>query len=482
MHPLRKEILQYLQETATSISEADPSALFHAYKVEDHPATYDEYKECVEDKAHLLDRLLELSAPQILLHAEASKLITFFPPSDDSRKYESVIEKMTAMIKEIDEGASWEVERADVIAQETIDAVSDVIEEANASLSDEDTMRRAYSWYRHPKRMHERILRHAQRSLRMPDISEDNPLENYGQDVLEEDLNYKRYILEEFTYKVTDMRKIAIGCEQIAAGGTVLNQKEHRYSVAQNHARFPNLDYTEQQRATFRDYGKSLQELLQKIPDISDIVLPRRIRQRKDVDFSVEELVKDPMDITFGNDAGCCIAVSTNREDLINGWTVPHYQLDPHIRLFGIYRSMGQKRTRVGLIPAFETAFQRAFSGNVPREKTILSCNSIELSSVGIPGGTETKTELTRYAEQWIQTYAQTYGYYGATMGHHSYNAAVRFSQHTENMVREPLAFIGRIQGFHSDIFQRTPDARQNYIYRTKPHSCYWITKGRKSG
>jgi len=174
----------------------------------------------------------------------------------------------------------------------------------------------------------------------------------------------------------------------------------------------------------------------------------------------MKELPKDPLDVTFGNDSGCCIFVPNEIEKMQNGWTIPFYLYDPHIRLFSIYRD---KKQRIGLVIAFET-----FSKNEPN---VLCCNSLELSRIGIVGGRDTIKKLTDYVEDWLIRYAQEYGYFGVTMGSHSYNTAFNYSSRGGDTVKEELVFAGFREPFYSEIFVFDKNIR------TRPDSNYWLWK-----
>ena len=205
-----------------------------------------------------------------------------------------------------------------------------------------------------------------------------------------------------------------------------------------------------------------------------------QLRKKKDHTYILEEMPKNPLDVTFGNDSGCCIFVPEDISKLQNGVFVPRYLTNPHVRLFGVYRhdagngtsekSRSAKVQRMGLVLAFES------KGSYGKE--ILACNSLELSRLGISGGNETVRKVVEYAEQWLIGYAQEHGYAGVTMGRHSYNTSRNFSARSNDIVEEQMRFRQAGVTFYSDIFMLTKDES---VMKTRPRSCYWLWKKESS-
>ncbi|HII71123.1 TPA: hypothetical protein HA265_00005 [Candidatus Woesearchaeota archaeon] len=185
----------------------------------------------------------------------------------------------------------------------------------------------------------------------------------------------------------------------------------------------------------------------------------------------VEELPKDPMDVTFGNDSGCCIFVPESTNDLNNGIFVPVYLLDLNIRLFAVYRleNGGDKKHRMGLVVAFDTHTENG--------RNILACNSLELSAYGVAGGKPALCKLTNYVEDWLIGYARRHRYHGVAMGSHSYNTSANFSGRKGDVVRQTLIFNTEgeaLNPFYSDIFDWDSE---NALMKTRENACYWLDK-----
>ncbi len=308
-------------------------------------------------------------------------------------------------------------------------------------------------------------------------------------------LSNRQEFLNVYEHDVDAFFSLRTGLEQLLSGGPITNPEASPVSVLQNHYHFPNLQYSEATMAKVREIHKSLAELLNTLPDISDLAAPTYIRKKKDHTYAMVELPKNPLDITFGNDSGCCIFVPEELEELQNGIFVPFYLDNYHVRLFAVYRvdaseangtdahtlieqyQQGQgnvsskKVQRMGMVLAFDTVGPRGARG-----EKILTCNSLELSRFGIAGGNATIQKIVDYAEQqWLIGYAQQNGYRGVTMGRHSYNTSVNFSSQREEVVPEQLEFVQKKRQFHSDIFVWDEEHK---VMKTRPGSCYWLWRG----
>ncbi|MDO8656384.1 MAG: hypothetical protein Q7K45_04040 [Nanoarchaeota archaeon] len=267
-----------------------------------------------------------------------------------------------------------------------------------------------------------------------------------------------------------------VGLQQIIEGGPITNPEASPISVVQNHAGFPNISYSADTKTKLEEIVGQLRPLLDSLPDISDLTTSTKLRKKKDHRYILEELPKNPLDVTFGNDSGCCIFVPEDASKMQNGSFVPTYLTNPYVRLFGVYRSdasngsggkkLNEKAQRMGLVLAFES------KDSFGRE--ILACNSLELSRMGISGGNATVKQIVEHAENWLIGYAQQHGYAGVSMGRHSYNTSRNFSARSKDIVDEQLRFRQPGVTFYSDIFALN---KGEHIMKTRPNSCYWLWK-----
>ncbi len=287
------------------------------------------------------------------------------------------------------------------------------------------------------------------------------------QKLMKYSLDIKKGFIDHYEMDYSHIHDKIIGLEQILAGGQITNPTASQVSTLQNHGGFPNIPCSDKTLKTLIPLVEKIKTLFDEIPDISDLTLPGKIRKKRNHSYSVEELPKDPLDVTFGNDSGCCIFVPEELKDLQNGFSVPLYLYDKGVRLFGVYRE-DNKKSRMGLVLTFETRLPENLS------KKILTCNSLEISRFGVVGGRETLNKITNYVEDWLIGYSKKHGYYGLAMGSHSYNTSANYSNKTNDKVMEELIYAGRIRGFYSDIF--TFD-KESDIVKTRPNSLYWLWK-----
>jgi len=275
----------------------------------------------------------------------------------------------------------------------------------------------------------------------------------------------RQYFIDMRNSFLNRFRNASIGFKQILEGGPVTNPEATEVSSMQNHAGFANIKYSDDTKQELERIVEQMDELFRQLPDISALPTPSKLKRKRHLKYIMEEMPKDPTDITFGNDSGCCIFVDEDREKIHNGTFVPAYLLHPEVRIFGLYRVEGDKRQRMGMVLAFETGYEDN------REGKVLACNSLELSRLGIAGGNETVEKLVDYAEDWLAAYAKENGYDGACMGRHSYNTSVNYSSKTGETVDETLTFRNFPLMFYSDILQ----TRDEHSMATRDDSCYWL-------
>lgn len=283
-------------------------------------------------------------------------------------------------------------------------------------------------------------------------------------------LPLKAKFLEYYQDKISNYQKTLVGIQQILEGGPITNPHASPVSILQNHNQYPNIHYSDETKKALRALAGQMKFCFDKLPDISDLATPTKLRNKKNLTYIMEEMPKDPLDVTFGNDSGCCIFVPDS-VDQLKTFVVPLFILDPTIRLFSLSYVLEEKKRRIGFVLSFETTCK---ASDTSEDGLYLSCNSIELSRFGIPGGNATLKQLVDYAEQWLISYGSQFGYHGVTMGSHDYNTSVNYTQHLGNKVTHPLFFRPPGKAFYSDIFAFDP---QRKLMKTRPDSCYWLWK-----
>ncbi len=479
--------------------EKDEEQLVRIYAAEDYPKTEEEYLHVLKNKSSLFSKLYKLFSPPVILYSQLGSLEKLFVEKGHAFQEWSTNEQEIQQSFLEHQGNS---ERIQLLWEKHESYLHEIIDETREKTSSLRKMKKLYQLYTNPNYRKRRIILFGKKKIQMGKM---NDHENFplftesAREILETDIESRRCLLDMYNDEIVSLRSTCVGLQQIIEGGRVVNLEEDSYSTAQNHARFPNIPYPPAIKQTLQGTFEKIQQSLEKLTDMNDIVLPARKRKLQEFDFLLEELAKDPLDITFGNDGACCIAVSKEVENLGNGFSVPLYLLDKHIRLFGIYRQDSlSKKERIGIIPAFETTFQKEYKGlkkrlqifpkshikekeladafNYPTSNNIiLSCNSVEISPLGVPGGTETMSSLVKYVEDCLIKYTQEHGYAGISMGAHGYNTSFNYSIHTKERTEQALYFIGSVNFFHSDIFKhrRRKDGRYNIV--APLGSSYWL-------
>lgn len=294
-------------------------------------------------------------------------------------------------------------------------------------------------------------------------------LEDALQQLFHAPLDLRQTILEDYEGEVNGGHGRAshvttlAGLLQIISGGKITNPNVPEVSVLQNHAALPNIRYPAQIIQQLKPLVKKYQQLFDDLPDIDDLAISSKLRKRKSITYAVEEIPKNPLDVTVANDSGSCLYVPEQLKDLGNGVFIPYYLTLPQIRQFGVYRVQGERKHRMGSI--------RTFDVTTSDGRSILAANSLELSRYHIIGGKQTLQKLARYAEDFLAAYAEKFGYDGVVMGAHSYNTSTNFSSKSKDLVKDRLTFKTE-QPFYSDIFVWNPEQE---TLTTREKSCYWL-------
>lgn len=165
-------------------------------------------------------------------------------------------------------------------------------------------------------------------------------------------------------------------------------------------------------------------ELLQRevygMPDVTEINLSDKLNKPKPLEYSIRLEHKDPLDVKYGNDSGCCIGVYENTESIDNADTLPQMLVDNSTYFFGIYQKIGQsKERRVGIILGYQA--------QDIHENKVLACNSIELSPKMNPASEISK--IVTFAEEALREFGIRNGYSAVIMSAHDYNTSYNFSQ-----------------------------------------------------
>ncbi len=440
------------------------------------------YFRLLQTRFERLERLMELNAPNMILTNEIQMILAFSSPFDCSpEKYHPQTW-----------ATEFEQKHVDLPEEELYAIGRKAVADAKEILTDNSKAESAFQqWVDFQRQtIKVRVLYIAKRDVEKLSAGRDNEYEQEfspfteANIVTEDDddfdielngdallqklfkspLSLRQQFLGDYEEFVKEYTSSLIGLQQIIQGGPVTNPHASSVSVLQNHGNFPNITYSQPTLEKLPELVSELQNIFNELPDILDLASPTKIRKAKQHVYEMSELPKDPFDVEFGNDAGCCIFVPEKIEQLQNGAYVPFYLLHPHVHLFAQYRKEEKKRQRMGLVLAFDTKTKDG--------KRILAYNSLELSRFGLSGGQSTISRLVEYDEQWLIGYAQKHGYQGALMGGHWYNTAFNFTSRQGEKVQEQVDFVQKMVQFYSDIF--IADKERN-VMTVRQNSCYWL-------
>ena len=285
--------------------------------------------------------------------------------------------------------------------------------------------------------------------------------------LLKSDMNMKITFVNALFSETKYFQRLIEGILHLLSDNRITNNKYSAESALQNPNSFPNIDYPEEIKNQLRESCETLKEMFDNLIDVSALTCPSKLKKKKKVDYYLEKLEKDPLDVTFGNDSGCCLGID-KKNDNTNAWSIPHYLKEESTHLFALNYTYNMKETkkRMGLVLAFD-----AFTKN--KKEKVLVCNSLELSRLGIAGKREESIKkITQYTFDNLSQYAEKNGYDKVVMGNHSYNIPVTYGLVKDKLIYEgKLIFDGGNLG-HSDVFIFN---KINEKYETKKKSCFII-------
>ncbi len=190
---------------------------------------------------------------------------------------------------------------------------------------------------------------------------------------------------------------------------TVLNQRE---TITQMNS----LDKLLESIGLYIDshLGNELLNLQQMYGEIqSGKGLSSKLKNAKILTYTLELSDKDPLDVRFGNDSGCCLRI--NKDEINNAYGLPHSIADNATYIFNIYQQIGsRKKTRVGIVLAFDTVDE---NGN-----RILACNSLELSPLMNPF--RAVAPVVEFVEKGLEDFGIKHNYDAVVMSSHDFNTS----------------------------------------------------------
>jgi hypothetical protein len=272
-----------------------------------------------------------------------------------------------------------------------------------------------------------------------------------------------------YEVSLSGFRLFISGLSQLIDGGAVTNPKMNQVSYLQNKGRFPNIVYDASVLSELKKIHSEMGDLIKKIPDISDIMLFQKLRNVRDFSYVVEELPKNPLDLSFVNRSKnenlyCSLSSALfGKPDLI-----PVYLFDSGVRFFGVVAkgidSKGKDVSkRIGLTVGFES--------EIDLEK-VLVCYSPIISRRGYLGSHDSFNKIYDFVEDWLIDYGSLNGFSGVAM---HYDRGVE-SKHSADFVNSGIVFrksIDSVDGrLYGSFFE---ESSGSLIF--KPGSCYWLKR-----
>ena len=270
-----------------------------------------------------------------------------------------------------------------------------------------------------------------------------------------------KFVQTSLNEQLSDYHSIIRALKQLARG-----QHSAFYTL-------PILEYSPQLTALIEQENKALYELYQTLPHLQDLKTKRVIRKKSQFKYEIQELPKNPLDIDFGKDSGCCVQVEKEGEIKGNGFTVPSFLLSKSIRLFAIYqiRTNGKKE-RIGFINGFDTQFNLNNEHLIKSlQGKVLALNSVELSSPNLAGGYTAIQAIVDYVKVWMTLYIEKspQNYVGLSMGDLYYNHACRRQDTLNDHLQCELSISSYYKPIYSDIISKVPNG-----YCINPAKSYW--------
>ena len=243
----------------------------------------------------------------------------------------------------------------------------------------------------------------------------------------------------------------------------------------------PILDYSPELMALIQTESCKLQKLFQSLPHLQDIKARSKARKQSQLSYEIKELPKNPLDIDFGRDSGCCVQVEKEGEIKGNGFTVPSFLLSESIRLFAIYQIKASgKKQRVGFINSFDAEIYLDKANLVkPLQGKVLALNSVELSSSNVAGGDQSIEAIVEYVKTWMTQYIKQspLAYIGLSMGDLYYNYACRQQTPLNDYLQVDLTIPKYYKPIYSDIITKElgEQSIKSEYYISQLKSYWWI-------
>lgn len=202
---------------------------------------------------------------------------------------------------------------------------------------------------------------------------------------------------------------------------------------------------------TSTDINEEEDELISLFSDSveEDKKLSERLRKPCTVEYSLRLSNKDPLDVRYGNDSGCCIGIYDDSEKIGNAHGLPHMLADNSVYIFDINQKLkASKPKRVGIVLAFDCR---------QNEKRILAVNSLELSPSMNPK--DVLPQIVKYTEEGLIDFAKGNEFDKVIVSNHPYNTSQNYSN-SSGKIFKPREKIKKSkcaneQPFYSEIVKQ---------------------------
>ncbi|MBI4143725.1 hypothetical protein HY486_00560 [Candidatus Woesearchaeota archaeon] len=201
------------------------------------------------------------------------------------------------------------------------------------------------------------------------------------------------------------------------------------------------LLFTEDLR--FFNFGKQENEitaLQEQIDVFKRTHLSEKIKPGQELEYELSLSEKDPLDVRFGNDGGCCIGVYDTSKIIGNAYCLPHIIADNATYVFNITQKTKEaKNRRVGIVLAFRGTDD---NGNSILTHVLL-CNSLELSASMNPANA--LTETVEYVEEELINFVKSRKFTAAYMSAHEYNTSQNYSKRSKEKPKRTIPGVRKI-------------------------------------